>query len=137
MPKHFLPRHFKINFAMCGKDYLVTFSSHLTMESIIAMEMRQKPANTAQVIHWLGKVFSIVTPRAMKRLPIAVAVSHKPWQMPWRCCGATFDTNESPRGEMKSSATVRKKYVTISTYGLDFIDILTASSSPLNSSPEG
>ena len=45
----------------------------------------------------------------INRLPMAVAPSHKPWQIPCRCFGATFDTNESPSGEMNSSATVRKK----------------------------
>lgn len=62
--------------------YAVTFSSHLTIPSITPIEMRQKPANTAQHIHCWGKVLSIVTPMAMKRLPIAVADNHKPWQIP-------------------------------------------------------
>lgn len=122
---------------LCEVIYLVTFSSHFTIDSMIVIEIRQNPAKTAHVIHWLGKLLSIVTPSAMNRFPMAVAVSHKPWQMPWRCCGATLDTNESPSGEMNSSATVRKKYVTMSTYGLDFIAIFAASASPLNSSPEG
>ena len=90
-------------------DYAVTFSNHLTIPSITPIEIRQKPANTAQQIHWLGKVLSIVTPRAMKRLPIAVADNHKPWQIPCKWRGAIFDTNDKPRGEMNNSATVRKK----------------------------
>jgi hypothetical protein len=62
--------------------YLATLSSHFTIPSITPIEMRQNPANTAQHIHCCGKVLSIVTPRAMKRLPIAVAVSQSPWQIP-------------------------------------------------------
>ena len=42
------------------------------MPSMMPIEIRQKAANTAQHIHWLGNVLSIVTPIAMKRLPIAV-----------------------------------------------------------------
>ena len=40
---------------------------------------------------------------------IFLAAVYFMWQSPRRCFGATFDTNERPRGEMKSSATVRKK----------------------------
>ena len=73
------------------------------------MEMRQNAAKTAQHCHWCGNSLIIVVPNAMNRLPIAVAVSHKPWQMPCKCLGATFETNDKPSGEMNNSATVRKK----------------------------
>ena len=59
-------------------DYAVTLSSHLSIPNITPIEMRQKPANTAQHSHCCGKLLSIVTPRAMNRLPMAVAHSHKP-----------------------------------------------------------
>ena len=90
-------------------SYFVASSSHLTMPNMIAIETKQIPANTAQQIHWCGNVLSIVTPIAMNKLPIAVAVSHKPWQIPCKCLGATFDTNDNQRGEMNNSATVKKK----------------------------
>ena len=83
----------------------------MSIPSITAIEMRQKPANTAQHIHCWGNVFNIVTPIAMNKLPIAVADNHKPWQIPCKCLGAIFDTNERPRGEINNSATVRKKNV--------------------------
>ena len=76
---------------------------------MIPMEVRQIRANTPQVIHWCGKEFSILTPRKIKRLPIAVADSHKPWHIPTMWRGAIFETKERPSGEMNSSATVRKK----------------------------
>ena len=64
--------------------------------------------NTLQQAH-RGILLYIRGPIHKKRLPTAVAPSQSPWQSPRRCYGATFDTNERPRGEMKSSATVRKK----------------------------
>ena len=79
-----------------GACSVVTLSSHLTIESITVIDNRQKPANTAQHIHCCGKLLSMVTPKAMKRLPMAVELSHRPWQIPWRCLGAIFDTNDRP-----------------------------------------
>ena len=88
--------------------YFVTLSSHFTMPNITAMEMRQMMRNTTQHIQ-MGHLLYISGPIQSKPLPTAVAPSQSPWQSPCRFLGATFDTKDSPRGEMKSSATVRKK----------------------------
>ena len=68
----------------------------------------------------------IFGPRKRKRLPMAVAPSQRPWQRPCMLFGATFETKERPSGEMKSSATVRKKYMTIRTHGPAFIEAWVA-----------
>ena len=120
-----------------SKDYLVIRSSHLTIPSIMPIEIRQNAANTAQHIHCSGNVLSIVTPIAINKLPIEVAVNHKPWQIPCKWRGAIFDTNDKPRGEINNSATVKKKYVRISTNGLVFIETFTASERLWNSKPDG
>ena len=73
------------------------------------IETRQIKAKTPHVIHWCGKEFSILTPRKIKRLPMAVADSHRPWHIPTMWRGAILETNDSPNGEMNNSATVRKK----------------------------
>ena len=57
----------------------------------------------------IGHLLYISGPIHSRPLPTAVAPSHNPWQRPCKFLGATFDTNESPSGEMNNSATVRKK----------------------------
>ncbi len=88
--------------------YLVTRSSHLTMPSIIAIETRHTTKNTVQHFQRSHALY-INGPIHKNKLPMAVAPSHKPWQRPCKCFGATFDTNDKPRGEINNSATVRKK----------------------------
>ena len=91
-----------------SEDYLVTLSSHFTIPNITPIEMRHTARKTAQQIQ-MGHLLYMSGPSQSRRLPTAVAPSHKPWHNPCRCLGATFDTNDSPSGEMNSSATVRKK----------------------------
>ena len=51
--------------------------------------------------------------------------------------GATFETKDRPSGEMKSSATVRKKYMTISTHGPAFMAACVAVSCARKSVEDG
>ena len=92
------------------KGYLsaVTFSSHLTIPSIMDIETRQMTRKIPQHFQ-MGIALYQIGPRKMKRLPIAVAASQRPWQRPSMLFGATLETKLKPSGEMKSSATVRKK----------------------------
>ena len=78
------------------------------MPNITPIEMRHTTKNTVQQIH-NGMLLYINEPKNKNALPIAVAPNHKPWHKPNICFGATFDTNDKPSGEMKSSATVKKK----------------------------
>ena len=91
-----------------GVCYLATLSSHLTMPSMIAIDTKHTTANTNQA-YCIGHMLYIRGPIHNKPLPTAVAPSHKPWQRPSMLFGATFDTNDNPRGEMNNSATVKKK----------------------------
>ena len=78
------------------------------MPNMMVMDTRQTARNTPQHFQ-IDHALSMIGPTKMKRLPIAVAPSQRPWQRPSMLLGATLDTNDRPRGEMKSSATVRKK----------------------------
>ena len=51
-------------------------------------------------------------------LPIAVAPNQRPIIKPAYLGGATFDTNEIPIGESRSSAKVRMRYVEIRRFAL-------------------
>ena len=51
---------------------------------------------------------------ATRKLPMAVATNHPPIIIPLYFGGATFDTNEIPIGESRSSANVKIRYVPIS-----------------------
>ena len=51
-------------------------------------------------------------------LPTAVAPNQAPCIIPWYLGGATFDTNEIPRGLINSSAMVSIRYVPISKNGV-------------------
>ena len=64
--------------AGCRLESVLVFLRYLD-EKGIATTLRQ-----VQHIHCSGNVLSIVTPIAMKRFPIAVAESHRPWHIPWR-----------------------------------------------------
>ena len=96
-----------------GRDYnqlleAVTRSSHFTIPNMTVMEMMQTMRNTPHASQ-MGHLVNMSGPIQSRRLPTAVAPSQRPWHRPCMCLGATFETNESPRGEMNSSATVRKK----------------------------
>ena len=78
------------------------------MPNITPIEMRHTTKNTVQHCQ-IGQALYMRGPIHNKRLPSAVAPNHKPWHKPNMCFGATFDTNDKPSGEMKSSATVKKK----------------------------
>ena len=77
-------------------------------QNITAIEMKQTMAKTLHVAD-REMLWYITAPRKRQALPTAVAPSQQPCMRPWRWAGATFDTNERPRGEMNSSATVRMK----------------------------
>ena len=109
------------------------------MPSITHIDTRQMSRKTPQHFQ-IGQALSMIGPTKMKRLPIAVAPSQRPWHRPTMLRGATFETKDRPSGEMKSSATVRKKYVTIITHGAAFerpIWTIWALVSSRNSSPDG
>lgn len=80
------------------------------------MEMTHTIRNTLQHCQ-IGMALYINGPIHKRRLPTAVAPSHKPWHTPCKCFGATLETKDKPSGEMNNSAMVRKKYMTISTHG--------------------
>ena len=101
-------RYAPSDLSVVNTDYLVTLSSHFTIPSIVPIEMIHTIKNTVQHCQ-IGQALYINGPIHNKRLPTAVAPSHRPWQRPCRCFGATFDTNERPSGEINNSATVRKK----------------------------
>lgn len=113
--------------------YLVTLSNHLTIPNITPMEIKHTAKNTVQHFH-IGHALYITGPIQIKRLPTAVAPNQRPWHNPKRCLGATLDTNESPKGEINNSATVRKKYVTIRTHQPALSASLPVA---LNSVPDG
>jgi len=62
-------------------DYLATFSSHLTIPNITAIDITHTIANTNQQ-YCIGQALYIKGPIHRKMLPTAVAPSHKPWQRP-------------------------------------------------------
>ena len=78
------------------------------MPNMTVMETRQMARNTPQHFQ-MSQALSMIGPTKMKRLPMAVAPSHKPWHRPTMWRGATFETKDRPNGEMNNSATVRKK----------------------------
>ena len=78
------------------------------MPNITPMDMRHTMRKTAQHCQ-IGHLLYMSGPTHSMRLPTAVAPSHRPWHSPYMLLGATFDTNDSPSGEMNNSATVRKK----------------------------
>ena len=99
----------------------------------------QMPKNTAQQ-YWISHALYIFGPIQIIRLPMAVAPSHRPWHKPTMLRGATLLTKLKPSGEMNNSATVRKKYVTISTHGPALVKpaaAISAESMARNASPEG
>lgn len=106
------------------------------MNNIINIESKHTPKNTAQQAQ-IGHALYITGPSQIRRLPRAVAPSHKPWQRPSKFLGATLETKERPRGEINNSATVRKKYKTNITHQSDFKAMAEASSILRNSLPEG
>jgi hypothetical protein len=88
--------------------YLDTLSSHFTIANMAPIDTRHTITKTDQVTEI--EIFSyIIAPRNKEKLPIAVAVSQPPCIKPCMWAGATFDTNESPRGEINNSATVSVK----------------------------
>ena len=89
------------------------------MNNIINIESKHTPKNTAQQAQ-IGHALYITGPSQIRRLPRAVAPSHKPWQRPSKFLGATLETKERPRGEINNSATVRKKYGIVKKMQLHF-----------------
>ena len=71
-------------------------------------ESKQSTINTAHTDH-KGIPAHRKPPTATNMLPIAVATNQPPIIKPLSFGGATFDTNEIPIGESKSSANVRIK----------------------------
>lgn len=61
--------------------YFVTLSSHFTIPSITPIETAHTARNTPQHSQ-IGHLLYINGPTQRKRLPRAVAPSHKPWQSP-------------------------------------------------------
>ena len=51
------------------------------MPNMTVMETRQMARNTPQHCQ-IGHAFNMIGPTKMKRLPIAVAPSHRPWHNP-------------------------------------------------------
>src|SRR5664280_653128 len=82
-----------------------SFSSFLIIEKMKAADVRQHTMKTSQSCHNSTLSHkSVPTKRSL--FPTAVARSHPPCISPWKREGATFDTNDSPIGLRKSSATV-------------------------------
>ena len=83
-------------------------SSHFTMPSITSIESTHTVTNTVHVME-IDMFSYIIAPKKSEKLPTAVAASQPPCINPCMCGGATFDTNDKPSGEIKSSATVKIK----------------------------
>ena len=106
--------------------YFATRSSHFTIESITIIDPAVAPTKTSQQDQIGTEVYKI-PPMNSNELPIAVAASQPPCINPCRCGGATFDTKDNPRGEIKSSATVSMKYKPTITHGVTRILLISAS----------
>ena len=90
-----------------------TFSNRFIMMNMKAAERMQSTRNTAHTTH-RGKSPQRIPPMATRKLPMAVATNQPPIIIPLYFGGATFETNEIPIGESRSSANVKIRYVPIS-----------------------
>lgn len=106
------------------------------MLSMTNIDKPHAEAKTSHVDH-IGVWVYNSPPTNNIEFPIAVAASQQPCINPCIFGGATFETNARPRGDMKSSATVKIKYKTIITIGVTLIAFIASTDILLNSSFDG
>ena len=75
------------------------------MINMNAADRRQRTMNTAHTLQ-RGNEPQRNPPTLTRKFPTAVATNHPPIIIPLYFGGATFDTNEMPIGERRSSAKV-------------------------------
>ena len=79
------------------------------IEKMKSAKTRQMPARTPQIVTRLKFMPHKMPGTITSWFPIAVAPNQRPIIKPAYFGGATFDTNEIPIGERRSSANVRMR----------------------------